>query len=224
MDIVIPLGKGSLWEDNELRYALRSIEKNVTNYEKIVIVGEKPSWLTGVLHIPQDDPHRCKERNIMEKVRTACLSPEVSEVFLFSNDDIYFMRPMSAHDILYWHSGTISTYSEGKRLNGYMECMKRTNAVLVERGVKEPLYYDIHVPIPYSKKLFLEVMAKYEWRQRSTYTVKSIYCNTLGIRGVYMDDVKRKEGGAFYSTTDKILGLQRQHLELHFPEPSRYES
>jgi len=223
MDVIIPLGKGSLWQDNELRYALRSIEKNLKDYENIVIVGEKPEWVTGVHFIPQDDPYRCKERNIMEKVRTACLTATVSDLFLFSNDDIYFMEPISIHEVLYWHSGTIASYSEGKRLNGYMECMKRTNAILIERGVVEPLYYDIHVPIPYAKKLFLEVMAKYEWRQKSTYTIKSLYCNTLGIRGVYMDDVKRKEGHQFYSTTDKILGLQRQHLMEKFPEPSRYE-
>jgi len=222
MDIVIPLGKGSLWQDNELRYALRSIENNLRDYRDIYIIGHKPSWIKNVIHIPHDDPHRCKERNIMEKVRTACLLPGVSDLFLFSNDDLYFMEPMSAYEVGYYHSGPAEEYVVGKRLNGYLEVAKRTYEELKLRGLPS-LYFDIHVPIPYSKKAFLEVTGQYKWNPKGSYIVKTIYCNTLKIAGEFMADVKRKEGGKFYSTTDKVLGLQRLHLESSFPEPSSYE-
>lgn len=222
MDIVIPLGKGSLWQDNEIRYALRSIEKNLKDYGKIYIIGRKPDWVKNVEFIPQDDPHRCKELNIMEKVRTACLTPEISDLFLFSNDDIYFMHPQSIHEVGYYHSGPMEEYIVGKRLNGYLETMKRTMEMLKSRGLPT-LYYDIHVPIPYAKKLFVEAVDQYKWNQKGSYTVKSVYCNTLKIPGEYMPDVKRKGGGMYYSTTDTITGLQRQVLQEAFPEPSRYE-
>lgn len=222
MDIVIPLGKGSLWQDNELRYALRSIQKNLSGFRDIYIIGHKPDWVKNVIHIPHQDPYRCKEKNIMEKVRTACLTTGVSDVFLFSNDDIYFMEPMNVYEMKYYHSGPTEDYVVGKRLNGYLDTMKRTLEELKSRGLPTK-FFDIHVPIPYSKKLFLEVTDKYKWNPRGSYVVKSIYCNTLKISGEYMDDVKRKEGSKFYSTTDKILGLQRLHLEKNFPEPSRYE-
>ena len=48
IDVVIPLGTGSRWQDNELRYCLRSIEKNLSGVNEVVIVGEKPKWLTNV--------------------------------------------------------------------------------------------------------------------------------------------------------------------------------
>ena len=52
MDIVIPLGTGSRWQNNELRFALRSIEKYLTGYDKIFIIGECPSYLQNIIHIP----------------------------------------------------------------------------------------------------------------------------------------------------------------------------
>jgi len=43
----------SSWgDDNELRYSLRSLEKNLIGLNRIFVVGHKPKWLVGVTHIP----------------------------------------------------------------------------------------------------------------------------------------------------------------------------
>ena len=40
MDVVYILGKGSVWKDNEIRYSLRSIEKHLTGFDRVFIVGQ----------------------------------------------------------------------------------------------------------------------------------------------------------------------------------------
>ena len=41
MDIVYIIGSGSKWQDNELRYSLRSIEKFGGNFGEVYIVGDR---------------------------------------------------------------------------------------------------------------------------------------------------------------------------------------
>ena len=55
MDIVIPLGTESRWHDNELRFTLRSIEKHLTGYRNVIIVGWCPPWVQNVVHIKKED-------------------------------------------------------------------------------------------------------------------------------------------------------------------------
>lgn len=73
MDVVIPLGSGSRWQDNELRFCLRAVEKHLKGYDRIYIVGRKPDWIQNIEFIPYVEAHT-RERNIMEKVRRACKS------------------------------------------------------------------------------------------------------------------------------------------------------
>jgi hypothetical protein len=55
IDIVYVLGTGSNWSDNEIRFSLRSVFKNLTNIGQIFIVGEKPAGLKGFIHIDHPD-------------------------------------------------------------------------------------------------------------------------------------------------------------------------
>jgi hypothetical protein len=55
IDVVYPLGTGSVWQDNELRYSLRSLEKNFPDLGRVYVVGHKPDWLGNVEHIPFGD-------------------------------------------------------------------------------------------------------------------------------------------------------------------------
>ena len=108
IDIVIPLGTGSLWKDNELRICLRSVQQNMEGVRNIYIVGVKPKWLSGVVWIKMTDLPGCRQFNIMRKVLTACKSEALSENFLFMNDDHYVMKKIHAMDIPYWYSGMLS--------------------------------------------------------------------------------------------------------------------
>ena len=56
MDIVYIIGKGSKWNNQELKYSLRSIAKYGINIGKVFIVGYKPNFVSDeVIYIPCDD-------------------------------------------------------------------------------------------------------------------------------------------------------------------------
>jgi hypothetical protein len=70
VDIVYPLAEGlSHFRNQELKYSLRSVEKYVTGFRNIYLIGFKPPFINDkIIHVMQEDhPYHCKERRIMEK-------------------------------------------------------------------------------------------------------------------------------------------------------------
>lgn len=46
MDVLYILGSGSPFNNDELRYSLRSLEKNGVNVSRVIVVGENPGFLS----------------------------------------------------------------------------------------------------------------------------------------------------------------------------------
>ena len=112
IDVVYPLGTGSRWNDNELRYSLRSLEKNFPDLGRVWIVGHRPAWLTGVVHVAMDDVHRHnKDANLIDKILAACRAG-VSERFVRMSDDQVFLRPVRFADMKPLHYGDITSKSD----------------------------------------------------------------------------------------------------------------
>lgn len=231
MDILLPY-INSTWAGTELKYALRSIEKHV-QFDRVFIIGDKPDWLCNVTHIPfKDNPNiESKERNIMQKILEVCKT-DISQQFMFSNDDIFILKdipndyPAYYSGLLPYHKGTIGAYK--KSVNNTVE-------VLTEKGLN-CLNYDIHRPCLYDKDLFPEVMSRYDWRKPYGYVIKSLYFNSIGVKGVSSYDLKisaqipfhrlRKtvEGQDIFSIGDRAIGLpMKKLLDLYFSEPSKFE-
>src|SRR5688572_16798874 len=95
VDVVIPLGAQSRWGNSELKYMLRSMEKYLSNYKHVYIVGECPDWVKNVKYVFMPD-QLTKTQNIMEKLRVACNIPELSEDFLYTQDDLFLLMKESA--------------------------------------------------------------------------------------------------------------------------------
>ena len=231
MDIVIPLGRGSTWNDNELRYSLRSLN-HLTGLRDVYLLGHKPSWCHGVKHYPHPDPHACKERNIMEKVLYATRIPELSERFLFMNDDHFLLRPADI-DMPNYRGRPLQQYDGPK--NNYQRGVNRTVEALTERGL--PTWnFDIHVPIVMDKRLFEPIMASYNWEHRHGYVLKSLYANTAKLESEKISDVKLNERQSFtdivatlrprtwFSIGPSILNDRfKQFLQQLYPDPSPFE-
>lgn len=188
IDIVIPyLDKGK--NSSELRFALRSIEKHLSGYGEIYIIGDLPSWATGVQHIPfhdSRDPHK-HEENIFKKIIVAFEHPGVGETVLHFHADHYLLCDFVAGDFpYYWHR----TLMEGQRQNQsiYRTTLIRTEKLLRSRvaALKD---FDCHCPIVYEKEKFIQAFEGVEWRDYG-YGIKSVYCNTLGIEGEPCTDLK----------------------------------
>ena len=239
IDIVIPLGKGSTWKNNELRYALRSIEKNIRNFRNIVIVGELPEWIKDVTHLSFTDESDVPSENIKNKIIAACKLPSLSKEFMVTNDDIFFLRPANAPDYPFYHKGDMSKAASEYGKTWYQDYLLNTINELKLKG-KPTMHFDIHYPIRYNKFLFPEVMKRY-WTKREM-VVKSVYANALEARGMYMNDCKIRtyltrpqiesyvEGLSVFSIGDTCL-VDRAHgdkpmkefLQETFPTKSRFE-
>lgn len=174
---VIPLGSGSRWFNNELRYSLRS-----ANYEHVVLVGDKPDWFTGD-HIPAKDGS-VATLNIWNKIKAACLDPRVSDNFFYANDDYFYLQPLVMPYPNYY--GTLQNGN-----NAYKDICRHTMRILKLNGLGTN-FYDIHRPMMINKNKFLEC---YDFFSNHTciglgLIVKSCYGNYLNIGGEQVPDLK----------------------------------
>ncbi len=236
MDIVIPHSNQSHWECNELRYCLRSLEKNFKDIGQVFVMGHKPEWLHGAIHVNiEDDPRPEKKgANIIGKIFTASHYPFLSDDFLFCSDDVLVLHPMSKDDIKHYYTYDLKgrDLTEGNKF--WMECLRNTRDTLLIDGL--PCYnFETHTPRIYNRALFIETMNKYDWRD-TLYPSHSLYYNNTiktpeqmpsDYRVFFNEegaDLSLIEGKSFLSYND--LGLSAKLMlkigEL-FPEPSRFE-
>lgn len=187
MDIVYTLGIGSEWDNNELRYSLRSIEKYLSGYDKVFIVGECPDWLTNVIHIPFNESGHAS-KNILDKILLACNDERVSNDFMFFNDDFFLIAPVKTNGYPFFFQNQLPKENKNPD-NYYYEYLVNTHAELKKRGL--PVFnFDVHHPIIYNKQKFKEILAEYDFSKKLV--IKSIYCNHLRIQGKFIGDMKIK--------------------------------
>jgi hypothetical protein len=233
-----PLGFGSRHNDIELKYCLRSIEKHLSGYGDIFLIGHKPKWVNNIIHIPAEDEQRTwwKERNIYRKILLACEDPRVSDDFLFMNDDHFLLSRFGAKRFPYFFDG--GTESHIGREDQYGNTVKNTFDALR----MHVHHFDVHCPINYNKQMFKDLQL-FDWDRKYGYCIKTLYMHywrprIMGpIRGYYPDlkinqplpSSKIKElltGRSWFSVGNKafdIGGGMEQVLQELYPNKSKYE-
>jgi hypothetical protein len=235
LDIVYILGTGSRWQDNELRFSLRSVAKYI-DHGKIFVCGEFPEWLRNVEHIPAIDGFRrpvraWKQKNAIHKIRTACLNSKVSDDFILMNDDFFFLKKTNIETL---HLGELSEAAKNHTTKDgyYYHAIVATRDLLSVAGL-HTINYETHYPIVFNKKKFLSLTNSLSWHDVG-YIYRSIYGNTFKIGGKKLKedtkayavpDIAEKAKGVMLSTSDRVvLSAQFQKfIAEKFPDPSRYE-
>jgi hypothetical protein len=240
MDIVYPLASGrhgrkvlgSQWDNNELRYSLRSLEAFFTNMGRVFIATETlPEWLTGVEHISVKDSHRRnKDANLIDKVLVACKAG-VSPTFLRLSDDQCLLREWDGLEA--WHMGNADGHGGG---DWWKKC-QRTCDYLKARG-RPTWFYDCHCPMPVDRDAFLKVMAEAPYADEPGMCINTLYFNSIDIPRVVMPGLKaaihkprtlRKirrwaAGKLFFGYSEAGTNeALKQFLQEQFPTPSRFE-
>lgn len=241
IDVVYVLGKGSIWDNNEIRFSLRAIEKNLQEYRNIWIVGERPDWLRNINHIPYpDELINNADGNIARKVLRVCQEEELTDDFLFINDDHFIIKPTIASEIPPYHKGDLAKLPEEYFQQAFWRGrLFRTKNVLLSKNLTA-LHFDCHAPIVMNKRRFPEVMSQFDFEKGMGYTMKSLYGNV-----VYGNSAPRLRGEKVtlfknytYEKVKKITvraqfvavnnaGLKagfKQWLHEEFPDQSRYET
>lgn len=237
-DIVIPLGDGSIWQNNELRYCLRSIARFMRGVGIVWVIGERPDFLSeAVVHIPAEDNGRSREENILNKILIACDRRELSKEFLLFNDDFFLMKKTYAAAVPHYYHSTLEHFHSTKINGRYKNALANTIADLQQRGLPTR-YYDIHVPVLYEKERFRDIMWSYDWNKPDGYVIKSLYCNTAGVHGVSLPDLKIAHPVERLHDLTELIGdrfmfsvhngglnwLMMEFLQRMFPERCIYEN
>ena len=179
MDLVYICRSG---DNEELRYSLRSAQENAS-YDNVWLIGGKPGWYSGdFVDVPNSG------KNKFENIKT-CISiipkiGSISDDFILMNDDFFFIKK----------TGTMPTYHGGLLIDKikqyqdlgakkYATLLSKTYKDLIRQGIKDPLDYDIHLPMPMNKQKLKESIKK-------AYFPRSGYGNIHSVGGELVKDVK----------------------------------
>lgn len=218
-------------QNEELRYSIRSVVKNVPDAQ-ISVVGGSPDWFKGH-HIPiaQD---KSKYNNVANNITAALNSIDIPENFILMNDDFFILKPLqtipvlhggSLYDKLMFHKSLVNKTS-------YSSKIEYTYRKLLKAKIENPLDYDIHVPFNINKDQLSNIFnikdTKMLWRSQ--------YGNHYQIGGEEIKDVKihtsntfkiksyqHSDDSIFVSTDEKSFKLIKNILDEKFTKPSRFE-
>lgn len=175
LSVVIPfLAKAA--QGKELLYALRSMEKYFREDFRVIIIGDRPEWISEeVIHIP----HSCISKNpqidVIDKIKTVVGSEEVNEKFIWTNDDIYFVSPVSLADI-----ATLKIVGDLKNMPkaGTVYATNREKTIALLEAAKLPtLNFETHLPVEFEKEKIVQLFEEFAQLQEGGYLFSSVYFN-----------------------------------------------
>jgi hypothetical protein len=210
----------------ELRYSLRSLQ-NVEHDNVWIVSGSLPGWAAANL-LPVGDMTSGKSRNLMEKFRQVAACGDISEDFIYFNDDFFAVAPTQAPN---WRSGTLDEYQGRVRRKyclSWRESMCVTRQVLVDSG-QTTHDYEMHLPMVFNQQRLAEVLSQVEGYEIQ---VRSLYGNYWQVGGEERDDVKISNGRDVWpagrewvSTSDLAFrsGAAGNKIRAQFPDACGYE-
>lgn len=227
MDAVYPIGRGSRWSDNELRYSLRSLAKFAPEVDRIIIVGHRPEFIGGtgeVVHLPVADvwPERpCA--NVLLKLEAA-LSEVRGQEFVWMNDDIYLLAEQDWSEV---HHSPVPKH----RTPYYQHCYLEARSYLFGIRVHPCRDHELHVPVKLNGAFAFEVLQglpHFDMAFRTVYF--NLWCSSSGIESAPMLDHKlhsvRNVGSwaSFSSSSAMARNLEfRKMVQRLYPDPSPWE-
>jgi hypothetical protein len=210
-------------ENEELRYSIRSVVKYAT-HDNIWLIGSKPDWYVG--NYIQIEDIGNKFDNITNCYKALPHIGALSDDFVLMNDDFFILKPIGKMPTLY--DGTladkIDVHVSVSGMSQYARVLVKAKKELIKQGIKEPLCYDIHVPMTFNKSML-------SYMDYSNNAPRSMYGNIYNVGGIQIKDVKiykndsvfALDSSHFISSEDNSFNLIKERLEEIFPTPSVYE-
>jgi len=199
-----------------LKYSIRTVDCNL-EFDDLYIIGKKPNWLRAK-ELRKWDTHLNPIKNVLDKLEVV-VDSDVSEDFIWMNDDIYLMREYK--EIPYYHRGKIKEKEGGEYWDWRLENLKEQ--------FPGGYFFEPHFPIVFNKQKVSELIEEFGKEKISQAAHRSYYCNYHGIKGERVEDYKfynKKElttDVPFFSTTDEAEKSDAfKSLFQNFPK-SRYE-
>lgn len=242
-DLVIPLGTGTIWQDNEIKYCIRSFSKYFQQLGKIYIVGAKPDFFKWhhprLVHVQCTNPFTAnKDGNIIYRVLKAC-EFNISFDFIRASDDQVVLQYVTIDDFRPKYIGDLSKVTINPKSNNWKKRLIRTRELLKSNG-KTTYHYDSHYPMIYNKDSFVEIMKKYPPVNMCGYTINTLYFNSILDEHEKIENIKLTlekpildmKNMLELSSDKKFLGYKnkglrdgvlKQFLQNKFPEKCEFE-
>lgn len=243
--IVKVSGDVRFWDNEELRYSLRSLEKYAPWINHVYIITDRqiPYWLNTdydkvtIIDHSQIMPPKCIpcfNSNVIEYFLP--FVPNLSEIFLYSNDDMFFCAPVTPEDFVENNKPLMRLIKPHMELNSIK---KKLRSILGRMGVKKykdnvdtvvnawdlvkkehgridklVIHHNIDV---YSKSAYLATLAKFEplFNQTNQYRFRNPHCIhriIFALDAVYSGKATYKIVKGFDGLSKAFVGLQRQKV------------
>ena len=230
VDIVYPV-KITRDGNAELRYSLRSLVN--LPHRNVHIFSDYISWLSKEVkwHPSSDRPGVPRFANVNTTLLRACEDPNISDPFIFMNDDFFVLNPVDK--IPYYYNGTLQqhydylhkSYPTGSK---YMRNLLEAQTVLKQSGF-DNLDYELHCPIIFHKAELKDVLKAFP----NSACRRTLYANMAKVEGEQAIDFKIygfldnfNHARPFVSTTDANFRRQsgvRSLIRSKFTSSSKYE-
>lgn len=221
MNILYYVGSGSHYQNIELMYSLRALEKHCKDVEDVWIVGNRPHFLgNSVKYLWVEDSGEWWQ-NAYRKVMAA-IKAGIGDEFLLMNDDFYMLKDFEATKYPYYHKGEI----KDNATTPYKQVISNTGKIL--KGLDKPYFhYGVHCPIRINAAKYQQLEKFYTGDYYGIgVSARCLYCN-LFCKGKQVQDCKANEikdsVTGCLSSKDWISDKMFKELEKMFPEPSKWE-
>lgn len=134
VDILYIVGKEkSQWNDNELRYSLRSLCKYGRNVGRVYIAGFCPAFVdrSKITYIKVRDETDRKHKNILHCILEAVRRSDIGNDFLYSSDDHYYIRETDFDRYPFYSKGILPEKGDGQ----YQHSLQETRELLEACGL-----------------------------------------------------------------------------------------
>lgn len=177
ISVVIPYCK-EYAQGNELLFAIRSWYKNARFPFHIFVIGDAEDWMDGENVTWIDCPRVSDIPSVdtLHKLHEILTYTAVTERFIWTNDDIYLMNPVSVpHIVLPKVLGPLNP----KGYNGhYRAAMERTIEMLTEAGLPL-LNYGTHTPVMFKKSNLKALLPGDDVNAKAGVLFTSLYFNSV---------------------------------------------
>lgn len=217
--------------NEELRYSLRSVERNFP-HRKVWIFGAKPEYIHPDEFVPIRQIGTTKWEKVRNTLEKICETRGVSEDFFLFNDDFYInnkveeYQPIYDGDI-YRHIVEIEERNYDKP-SVYTAQLRRMVKELRRAVPESPmLNYAVHMPMLINKTKALEVLRRFQ-----SPMFRTLYGNYWRIGGIDIADGKivrrnqKIEDSMTYLSSDDQSFMNQQigfYIKGKFKERSRFE-
>lgn len=141
-------------DTEELKYSLRSVEKNFP-INRVWFVGGQPEGLEPDIRIPHVQIGNSKWEMIRSSMWKAVNDERLSEDFFLFNDDFFVMKPVDTDSFRNFVDGTLERRIDELHSESGMNAYTRTLFKLEQelKTMHEPtMNYDVHLPMLLNKE------------------------------------------------------------------------